>query len=841
MVVGVTNTAPAETLLNTASPGKGEVGYRRRAQPVGRPYFRFPLPFAPLPASPHQNQKRREVLALFVLSAGVLGYELVLLRIFSVLMWYHFASLAIAMALLGLSLGGVVVAVRGGAGRPACGALWFASGVAGVFLLLCAIRASPQFAALALAPFHQPFYKPFARPQAALPGWGLALRLGALAIATGLPFAGAGTALAGVLRRRAPAVHRPYAAVLLGSACGAAGSLAALATVAAPAALVLAAGAGLSAAALFRGRPRWAGAAVLAAAVAAVSADRGGWAELPFARGRYQPELLAVRWNPMSRVAAYPLAPGDTLRPFGLSPAYRGPVPPRIGLVVDDSGYTNLYEGRACRENPDYFRSLLSSLAWHLRPRARALVIGPGGGKDVWVALSFPGSRVRAVEINPEIVEMVQNVFGAFTGRPYSLPSVELVVADARWFLDRDTDRYDVIEASAVFGRMPPAAGAFTLSEDFLHTLEAFRTYWNRLSDRGILSVNQFIYERRLLRLAALARAALEAEGIGRPEAHVRIVADRGMANVMVARAPFSPEDDAVLQARADRLRFRILYPDAQQKDTLLARVLEAPDLGALLAGLPFDLRPPTDDRPFFYYTLRASGLWSAVRKGREGFDNRGVGMVAVTFVGLTAVACALFLLPLAGRLGFPRGAGPAMGYAAAVGTGYMFLEIALLKRLILFLGHPVYAAAAVLTAFLLGGGAGSLSAPRFAKPSRLALVTAGAVALAAAWGLWGQGILDAAAGFSRPGRWLAASAFLLPLAFLLGIPFPAGLALLGRRSGDLVPWCWAANGAAGVAGSLGTLLVAMHWGYTAAILAGGGAYAAAAALVPLLKAEGTR
>ncbi len=776
---------------------------------------------------------------LLCISAALLAYELLLLRLFSVLMWYHFASLAIALALLGLSAGAVVVGLRPGLvpGAPARGALLFGAAVLVVLGFLVLARWSPEFATLALAPLHQPFYKPFARVGAAFSDAGLGWRIAGLAGVVGLPFLGAGLALAAALAERGPRLHGAYGLILAGSGLGAALAPALLSLWSAPAALALIGALGIAAAAGLAGRRAAVLPVLLAGLAATALVDARGWAELPLVRGRYQPNLLAVRWSPLSRVAAYPLAPGEASRPFGLSPAYRGAIPPQIGLVVDDSGYTNLYEGAAARSNPGYFRSNLVSLAWHLRPRARSLVVGPGGGKDVWVALSFPETRVRAVEINPQVVEMVQEVFGPFTARPYSDPRVRLSVADARAFVARERGRYDVIEASAVFGRMPPAAGAFTLSEDFLHTREALEGYWERLAPRGILSITLFAYERRAPRLVALVRDLLDRAGIARPADHVRAVGDRGLVNVMVGRAPFGPADDALLREASARLRFRLLHPLPEGAEpTLLQDLLRAADLRELLRGLPYDLSPPTDDRPFFYYTLRAGDLLHPPRPS-TGFDNRGALVLRTALALLAGLTAAGLVLPVLLRHGVPRRGLAPLAYVALVGAGYMLVEIGVLKRLSLFLGHPVTAAAAVLTAFLVGSGAGSLFSGRAVRTRRRLVLALGTAALlVAAWAVAAPAWFRPDLPLGTPARSALAALALFPLAFVLGIPFPGAMGLLGPGAGRLIPWCWAVSGTAGVLGSLLALLVAMHWGYTLTLGLGAALYAAAGLLAPALR-----
>jgi len=773
----------------------------------------------------------REIKALAILSCGVLLYELLLMRIFSVLMWYHFASLAIGLAMLGLGAGGLAVGLKSPLGeekkRGSMAAI-FAAGSLLVLIFLMGVHAYPALAKATLAPFHQPFYKPFARPETTEVGWLLASRLLLLAIGTGWPFFFAGVATAGALREKAPAIHGAYGATFLGSAFGCIAFPLVLNFISAPAAIGLCAALSSLAAFLFSRRLIWrkiSASLLLLSMIFGCIAQFTGLAEIPFARGRYEPGILAVEWNAMSRVAAFPLPPGDTLKPYGLSNTYRGELPRQIGLVVDDSGYTNLYDGLAAAENPEYFRANLVALPYHLRENAKALLFGPGGGKDIWIALSFPNTRVRAVEINPQVVEMVEDRFAPFTGKPYSDSRVSLTINDGRRFALLTDEKYDVISASAVFGRMPPAAGAFTLSEDLLHTLEGFEDYWEKLSERGIISITRFAYEQRALRLTALSRELLDSVGVKDPGAHIRVISDRGLSNVMISKRPFSEEDDEKLSTLVDDYNFSFLYPPPDEAGVnSLTRLVDEAEMDGVLSSLAFDVSPPTDDRPFFYYTVRPGDFLRGHLPGKAGFDDRGAEILRTAFLLLALLSVAALILPAALIKGVPRGAaslGP-LAYFGIIALGYMALEIGTMKRLLLLLGHPVYAVSATLFAFLLGSGLGALLSARLA-PTRRALAgwLAIAVLLGAAQAYLTPAITERAMLYSAQMRFFVAALVTLPLAFTLGIPFPTGVALLREDAGNLLPWAWAVNGTASVLASLGAVLLAMNFGYAVTISTG--------------------
>lgn len=780
----------------------------------------------------------REIAALAFLSAGMLLYELLLTRIFSVLMWYHFASLAIGIALLGLGAGGLMVGFRpslGAASNRARFSFVFAFGVLSVLAYMVLMHYWPALSRATLAPFHQPFYKPFERPQAVGLDMELSARLAILSVGVGWPFLFVGMVTAGVLKDRSPRIGRHYASTFLGAAAGCVLFPILSSMISAPAALSLAAALGAASASLwgFKKRGSWPGvAAAILLAGFGFYAETTGSAEIPFARGRFDPDILAVRWNAMSRVAAFSLPPDDVLRPYGQSVRYKGEQPRQIGLVVDDSGYTNLYDGVQSAANPEYFRANLVALPFYLKPGAHALLFGPGGGKDIWIALSFPDVTVHAVEINPQVVEMAEETFGAFTGKPYSMDRVRLTVADARRFAREDEGFYDVIGASAVFGRLPPSAGAFTLSEDLLHTADAFEDYWERLSGGGIISFTRFAYEQRALRLTAIARELLDRKGVGAPGSHIRVVSDRGLVNVMVSKKPFTAEDDAKITEVMDRYGFELLYPFPGPGSNLLTEIVDSKNAAEALEKIQFDVSAPTDDRPFFYYTVRPSDFLAGSIPGKSGFDDRGAEVLRASFLVMAVIAALSMILPVLFFKGLPgagSGALPVLAYFFFIGFGYMVIEIGVMKRLLLLLGHPVYAVTVTLLAFLVGSGAGSLYAARLASGARrLSLWLAIIAVLCVLQAYLSPHIIGSVMKAPSPVRFLTALFIILPAAFAMGIPFPAGISLLGANGQNLLPWIWSVNGFASVSASLGALLLAMNFGYTATLDFGAACYALA-------------
>nr|NIS40268.1 hypothetical protein [Desulfuromonadales bacterium] len=523
-------------------------------------------------------------------------------------------------------------------------------------------------------------------------------------------------------------------------------------------------------------------------------------------------------------------------RAWGLSRTYRGPIPEQLGMVVDDTGYTTLY-----RRNDDaagFFRNNVIALPYYLKESPDALVIGPGGGKDVLAALAMEAAEVTAVEVNPLIVEAVNERFGAFTDELYRQPRVHLAVDEGRSFVRRSDRTYDIIGASAVFGRMPPAAGAFTLSENNLYTLEAFRDYWDHLSEDGILTISRFIFERETLRLVSLGMKLLEEEGAADPAAHIAVIKERGLANFMLKRSPFDAEEIARLRDLAREKAFDVVFlPDRRDGSGAYARLIASGGSASFYDEFPYDITPTTDDRPFFYYMLKPAdflGLFGFPEKSK--FEDRAILILRnllVVVTALTAVFIVLPLLVLRREALREPGVGWRLLYFACLGLGFMLIEIGLLRRFILFLGHPIYALAVILFSLLVFSGFGSLLAGRVKRLGRrLPAVLLALVLLFNFYVFVLPPILTATMTAPLFGRCLLAVLLLAPLGLLMGMPLPLGMRLFHDRSQE-VAWSWGINGATSVLGSLIAVVLAMNAGFNMTLLAGEAVYALA--LLPVL------
>jgi hypothetical protein len=777
-----------------------------------------------------------------LISGALLMTELSLTRIFSVTMYYHFAFMAISIALFGLSASGVYVFLmrEKWTDVPADRLLAvhaFAYAVATVVALAVLVRLRTSVA-----------YTPSNIAMAAL-----------MYLTSALPFFAGGAAVSLAISRLSAHVNAVYAADLLGAGSGCLLLMPALNTLGAPGAIVASALLGVAAAACFarpsvRGRLAVQASAFVASVVVAALA---GAFTVGNTKGHENHRVLFSKWNSFSRIGVYD-------QPFGgwaLSDGYTGPVPDSRLMDIDSAAATQILKFGGDLKEVSYLQYELTAFGYRLlgTPGApppapfNALVIGTGGGRDLLSALVFGASSVDGVEINPIIVnDVMRGRFSGYSGGLYDRPDVHIAVEDGRSFVHRSPKQYDIIQASLVDTWAATSAGAYALSENSLYTVEAFDDYLNHLTDRGVLSITRWTFDG--LRLVSLAQEAGARRGWD-PRERLAIIQQDRMATFLLKKTPYTAQETQALADAATRLGFAVLYlpghpgPNMGDSRDDYARLLLSPDRQSFYRHYALDVTPTTDDRPFFFHTTRLRNHWLIAPVARalgmrvERVDNPGIAATGglTALLGLLAISSILTAVFVLGPLALTsRGAlGPgwlrSLAYFACLGSAFMLIEVALLQRFVLLLGHPVYSLTVTLFSLLLGTGLGSVSSRRIgdAHVRRGAIVACGAVAVVALlWGTVLPAIVQWAIAWPLGLRIGMAVALMTPAGMLMGIPLPAGVRLLSATRPQLVAWAWGLNGALSVLGAILAVFIAMNWGFSVTLLCGAALYALAAALI---------
>jgi hypothetical protein len=573
-------------------------------------------------------------------------------------------------------------------------------------------------------------------------------------------------------------------------------------------------------------------------------------------KGHEGDKVLFSKWNSFSRIAVYDRAHGD----WSLSPRYTGPRGESLFMDIDSAASTPILRSTGDVEALQYLKYELTGIAYELvnqkQPQGfNALVIGPGGGRDLVSALLFGAAKVDGVEINPIIArDVMLGQFREYSGGIYAHPRVSIHVDDGRSFVRRSGDRYDVIQASLVDTWAATAAGAYTLTENSLYTSEAFGEYLDHLSDEGYLTITRWVFDG--LRLVSLAQEACARRGLD-PARHLAIVRHDRVATFLLKKRPFTAPEVGALERLTKDLGFTLLYApgiepplvieepiEMQRSGTSAAdyrRLILSSDRRAFYADYPLDIHPTTDDRPFFFHTTRLRNQFE-VAFGRSMLFGNGLSAL-MTLMGISAALVILFIVgPLIIGGERPEQGWPGwLIYFAALGAGFMLLEVALLQRFVLLLGHPVYSLTVTLFSLLLGTGLGSLVSRRI-DPDRIrtmglaAILAVIATAVAAVIVL--PSVIDFAIAWPLTVRLAIAVLLMIPVGVLLGVPLPAGMRLLAMRRPTLIAWGWGMNGAFSVVGATLAVFIAMNWGFSATLLSAAAVYAVAGAVFRLSPAR---
>ncbi|MDD9939989.1 MAG: class I SAM-dependent methyltransferase [Myxococcales bacterium] len=781
-------------------------------------------------------------LGVFLVALSTLMYEILLPRIFSVTMFYHFAFMAISIAMFGMTVGAVIVHLRPATfceerafEHLARSAWWFAVTTVVTFLLYLQI----------------PFRDDGSLASAA------SLLVSYALIAT--PFVLCGITISVALTRFPSHVGKLYAADLAGAAGGCILIIGVLEVTDAPTAVIAIAALGAAGAyCLSRATShrRLQTLTAISAVALALAACGHTWLVRegePIVRiiHRALPGLDAVyqRWNAYSFIEVSKL-PEDNA-PFTWGSSTRMPKDLRVeqyGLSIDIKAGTTITRFDGDTAPLAFLRYDVTNVAHYLRDQADVCVIGVGGGRDILTALHFGQKSVLGIELNPAIIDALTEDFGEFAGHLDRHPQVELVVDEARSYLTRSDARFDIVQVSLIDTFAATSAGAFVLAENSLYTVEAWEVFLSKLAPEGIFSVSRYYFNDRpaeAYRVVSLATEALARRGVSDPRSHLAMVRNRtnsifaagsSVATLLVSNAPLSDDSLRRLEETADRLAFAVVFSPRVAGDEVIQAIVDGEDRDAFYKNYELDLAAPTDDRPFFFQMLRLRDVLDPSTWNEKDVNWKNLKAVLVLVVLLAVVfvltlGCIIIPLALRWRQQDRSDSPRFLFLFSAIGMGFMFVEIAWMQRFLVFLGQPIYSLSVVLFTLLCFGGVGSWASERMRLPAtdRSAVaVFAAVVVVLTVFGLATPMVVDAFSGSSTPVRITVAACILAPMGLAMGVPFPACMRLASQQAPGLLAWLWGINGATSVLCSVFAAAVALTVGITACFWAGVGCYAAA-------------
>jgi hypothetical protein len=758
-------------------------------------------------------------LGLSFTALATLTLELSLTRIFSVVFSYHFAFAAISIALLGLGAGGLfsyVIAERPGKLYAKLGALGMSSSASVIAALVFILLAPGELGYFTHA---------------------------LICLAGALPFFFAGPVLSLAIGESIGRVERAYFWDLVGAAVGCLLLIPFLRLFGGPNTVISAAVMYLVSSAIWfhqatlsgEGGVRRRASSVLLALLLVmlmVVNYKMHFIDVRTAKGQPLPHESFTAWNSFSRIGVAGVPGEQTIVIDGDATSAISPFDWGRGITQQERRQL-LHQGQG--------------FSYILRPAAKTLIIGAGGGYDVARALAGGSRDVTAVEINPIIAnDVMRNHFAAESRRIYLLPEVHVPAPqDGRTFVRGSNEKYQVIQATMVDNWA--SAGPLGLSGNSLYTSDAFFDYLTHLTPDGLLSFAAWGFDppRESLRLVSLAVAAFARLGEADPARHVIAVREHLTDTVLISRTAFTAEDVERVRNASAEAGAEVIYAPGDGPVNVFGQLLEASDPQAFFRNYPYNVTPVNDDRPFFFYTMQPRDLWNFIRhaatRSADYEVNRAVpSLLAVMVIGIAATLLVLVAprwLPGAQLLGQgakQQGVFAFLWYFLCLGAGYILIQVALIQRLILLLGHPEYALTVIVFSMLVWSGLGSYASKSViaGKDGALMLVLAAIAALAAVLAVIAGPMVEVAAAWPIQAKLALTVISIAPAAFLMGMPFPSGLRRLAQRHLPSVRWAWSVHATSGVLGSTGAMLLAIYLGLRTTLLIGAVLYVCALVVI---------
>jgi SAM-dependent methyltransferase len=779
------------------------------------------------------------LVALFLVCGSTLMYEVVLTRLLSVISWYYLAFVSISMATFGMTVGALFVQLSPSrfTEEQVLDRLAQASSAMAVSmpLVLMTMLAVP----VELSRSVETVYS-------------FALFSAIIAV----PFFFSGIVVCLSLTRTKFPIGIVYSADLLGAAGGCLGSVILLRFLDAPSAILAISAVLFVASAVYstfrdehRHRSRWIGCALVMLLLTGLNASTLHGIQPIWSKGQIdtRSDIVAEIWNPISKVRVKKLAqPVGPPWMWGASPHMPDVAIETLPMDIDNDAGTPMMRFRGNVREFDFLRYDVTSLATQLRAGGSAAIIGIGGGRDAITALVNGFHRVVGIDVNSAIVDITTRRFAWFSGFN-KMPGVEIHCDEARSYLTRSPERFDVIQASLVDTWAATAAGSLSLSENSLYTVEAWRIFYRHLRPAGVISFTRFYSGPdafQTYRMFSLAWATLLSEGVQQPGESIALLGSGKVATLLVSNVKFSPADLQKLRSIAQNMSFTVLYlsgePTAVPELQVISSARSLADLSKLRSEGDFDISPVYDSSPFFFNAVGLRHLPEFLVQNVGGGNVRALMFLVGFMISAAALLALAVVFPLVKSIPLPQGArstlAGGMGYFIAIGLAFMLVEIAMMQQLSIFLGHPIYSLVVVLAGLILSAGVGSLASEKVEFSSNLATRIPAVLSAVMVVG-YSLAALPVVHKFTAGALWerVALSlALVFPSGMIMGFCFPVGLRWM-RTLGqyETLPWMWSLNGAASVLATFGATIISMESSINVCLLTGAAFYLIAGLALP--------
>ncbi|MDX2507309.1 MAG: SAM-dependent methyltransferase [Gammaproteobacteria bacterium] len=830
------------------------------------------------------------LLSLGLISATTLAYEILLMRLFSVIQWHHFAYMIISLALLGYGISGTLISLlQTTLLKPEH--RWFHITYP-LFLLLFSVTSLGCFLLAQNIPFN---------PEAILWDGQQIYYLLAIFLLLSIPFLMAASAICLVFIHYPEQIAKVYSIDLMGAGLGSIAVIILLFFIFPATALLIISLSGLAATLIavqeihqlpvrhlwknpflknpflknrsrensFRGKKA-------AKAIFLVTVLTGlflvfsvqHW-QLAISPYKDLSKILNIKDTQILKQQSGPLGLLSIVEsqriPFrhapGLSLHNRQEPPEQLGLFADAANMTAITRYPDELEKLSYLDQLTSALPFHLHDIRQMLIVGAGGGSDILQALVHKTTQIDALELNPQIIELMSTEFAAYSGNIYLQDNIKVYAQDVRGFLSgqasHDNKHYDLIQISLMDSFNASASGLYALHESYLYTVEALQTYLQHLNPDGYLAISRWVKTppRDAIKMFATAIRALEKSRVDSAAQHLVLIRGWQTSTLLIKKNPFKQTEINALKQFCQTRAFDVVwYPGIKASEAnqfnrfrqawfyQAASALLSDSSQKFLQDYKYYVYPASDDKPFFHHFFKWSVLSELLSlRDQGGFVLVEMGYIVLLVTLFLAVISSiiLILLPLIvfhfraktkAEFSLPvRERMQLFAYFFSIGLAFLFIEIAMMQKFILFLHHPIYAIPVVLTAFMFFAGLGSAWTThllaRLSHRQLLFRAILGIVCLGVFYSYFLGSFFALMANYSISVKIILSLMFIAPLALCMGMPFPLALRTLVSTNSTYIPWAWGINGCASVISAVLASLLAIHFGFTLVIIFALGLY----------------
>lgn len=539
----------------------------------------------------------------------------------------------------------------------------------------------------------------------------------------------------------------------------------------------------------------------------------------------------------------------------GLSLNFPGEIPEQLGLVTDGDGLSaitklegeNDLEGLKKIEFSDY---ISSALGFHLiDDKRKVLIIGPGGGLDILGGIYNEAEETWGIEMNPDIKILLQGNYADYSGNIYNREGIKILTGEGRSVLKGLEQKFDLIQISLIGSSNTASGGFYSISENYLYTVEAFMDFWQHLSDGGKLSITRWLKfpPREIVRLCSISLEALSRMGIEKPENHLAIIRSWGTSTLILSKKEIGEEEIWAIKDFCDERNFDTVYfPGIKEEEANTNHILEQSyyfqEIDQLVNSFKenklkdfydtyfFNVSAVTDNQPYFFYTLKWRNIPKIIKStgNWQALIEWGNLIIFATFLqGIIFSIIFIFLPLILKRLPVSKRKIkiPFLLYFASLGLGYMLLEISFIQKFILYLTNPAYSTSIIIFSFLFFSGLGSFYSRRIEKNyvNALKIIIFTLCGLLIIYQFILPYVFNTTLQFSLLVRILITLGLIFPLGFLMGMPFPLGIRLVNsiEQGKELIPWLWATNSFCSIIASVSAVIIAIFFGFkVVAILA---------------------